>query len=38
MPYLRHPANSGGDMHRDIVIARYGPASTLTTREIAPQW
>lgn len=24
-------------MHRDIVIAKYGPASTLTTREIEPR-
>ena len=24
-------------MHRDVVIAKYGPASTLTTREIAPR-
>jgi NADPH2:quinone reductase len=24
-------------MHRDIVISKYGPASTLTTREIAPR-
>ena len=24
-------------MHRDVVIAKYGPASTLTTREIEPR-
>ena len=24
-------------MHRDIVIEKYGPASSLTTREIAPR-
>ena len=24
-------------MHRDVVIAKYGPASTLSTREIAPR-
>jgi NADPH:quinone reductase-like Zn-dependent oxidoreductase len=24
-------------MHRDVVIAKYGPASTLTTRDIEPR-